>query len=343
MKIAVISTTILTCPPKGYSGLEQLAYQQAAGLAAKGHQVLLVAPIGSTPPPGVELHGTTLGESEMQAYSGYWQRLPDFDAIIDNSWQKWAYILKIEGKLKTPVLGVCHAPAETMYKVPPPVPKPCMVAISKDQATVATGIWHVPVKTAYNGVDLNFYKILDNVEKSDRYLFLARISHIKGPTIALSVCAKCNVGLDMVGDDKITGEPQLAALVKEAATRSNGRVVYHGGQDRDACVGFFNRGKALLHMNQIFREPFGLAPVEAQACGLPVIAWDNGAMRETVKHGETGFLVKSQEEVETLILSGAIRAIKPTTCREWVSQFSVEKMVDTYEALAIEAIDTGGW
>lgn len=342
MKICVISTTILTCPPKGYSGLEQLAYQQAAGLAAKGHQVLLVAPIGSTPPDGVELHGTTLGESEKQAYSGYWQRLPDFDAIIDNSWQKWAYILKMEERLKAPVLGVCHAPAETMYKVPPPVPKPCMVAISKDQSEIASKIWSVPVRVAYNGIDLDFYKPT-GVPKNNRYLFLARISRIKGPHIAVAVAHKCQVGLDLVGDDKITGEPELAALMREAAGKSQGRVIYHGGKDRAECVQFFNQSRALLHMNQLFREPFGLAPVEAQACGLPVIAWDNGAMRETIKPNVTGFLVKSLEEVEQLVLGDATRALKPSDCRDWVSQFSVKNMVDTYENLAKEAIDTGGW
>jgi len=119
MKIAVISTTIMTLPIPGYGGLEQLAWLIAKGLAGKGHQIMLVAPHGSDTVANMELHGTTLREPEKQAYSGYWHKLPNFDAIIDHSWEKWSYILKIEGKLKAPVLGVCHAPVHTMYNSPP--------------------------------------------------------------------------------------------------------------------------------------------------------------------------------------------------------------------------------
>lgn len=339
MKICVISTTVLHCPPAGYSGLEMLAYQQAEGLSKKGHQVLLVAPVGSTPPAGVELHGTTLGESEKAAYSGYGQRLPNFDVIIDNSWQKFSYLMKMEGKLPAPILGVLHAPCNTMYGVPPPVPKPCFVAISEDQAAHGKECWKIEVKTVHNGINMDFYKPNGTV-RTDRYLFLARMSRIKGPHLALEVARRCGVPLDLVGDDRITGEPELAKSIKENST---GNIVYHGGVSRSKCVEFFNAGKALLHMNMEFREPFGLAPVEAQSTGCPVIAFDNGAMRETIRHGETGFLVKSMDEVENLIKSNAVLKINPQKCREWAATFTIEKMVDKYEALCNEAIKTGGW
>ena len=86
-----------------------------------------------------------------------------------------------------------------------------------------------------------------------------------------------------------------------------------------------------------------MAPVEAQLCGMPVIAWKNGAMPETVKHGETGFIVNSQNEIENLIRSDAVSTLKSSNCREWASQFSYERMVSRYEELCLEAIDSGGW
>lgn len=338
MKICVISTTVMTVPVRGYGGLEVVAYQCAEGLARRGHDVTLVAPVGSVPPPGVELHGTTLGESEQQAYSGYWQRLPSFDVIIDHSWQKWAYILKCENRLHAPILGVCHAPIVTMYNVAPPIKQPCLVAISQDQADAITGHLSVPARVCYNAVDTNFYKSVRG-QRSERYLFLGRISTIKGPHIAVDVARRCRVGLDIVGDDKLTGEPQLAQRVHMIAADSHGQIVYHGPKQREDVPVYFSGAKALLHMNQHFREPFGLAPVEAQACGAPVIAWDNGAMRETIVHGETGFLVKSQAEVEELVKTDAVASIKPEACRASAERFSLKRMVDTYEKLCAEALE----
>jgi glycosyltransferase involved in cell wall biosynthesis len=43
-------------------------------------------------------------------------------------------------------------------------------------------------------------------------------------------------------------------------------------------------------------EPFGLAPLEAMACGTPVVAVKEGGVRETVVHGETGILTDRDEQ-----------------------------------------------
>lgn len=340
MKIAVISTTVMVCPVPGYGGLEQIAWQQADGLAKKGHKVLLVAPKGSTPPDGVELHGTTLGESEKQAYSGYWQRLVGQDAVVDHSWNKWSAVLRVEGRLKAPSLLWLHAPVEAMFSTPPPVEKPCLVAISKDQAGATFGHLGMPAKVCYNGIDLDSYKP-NGSKKTDRYLFLARMSKLKGPHVAVAVAKKCGVPLDLVGDDKLVEDPGYARRIKDSCEGS--RIVYHGEKSRKDCAVFFSEAKALLHCNFVFREPFGLSPVESMACGTPVIAADHGAMRETVKHDETGFLVRTEEEIESLVKDDAVRSIRSEACREWAGQFSLGRMVDRCEAMCVEAVETGGW
>lgn len=348
MKIVVISTTLMPLPPPGYSGLEMLAYQQAEGLAKKGHQVLLVAPgvtFGTKVPEGVELHGTTLNEGEMQAYSGYWQRLIGQDAIIDNSWQKWSYILKKEGKFPGPILGVLHAPAETMFSSPPPVDKPCLVAISKSQAGAVSG--HMILngaaaraKVCYNGIDLDFYKA-NTKKRGERYLFLARMSKLKGPIVAATACRSVGVDLDLIGDDKLVEDAGYVEAVKACCHGSH--IIYHGGKKREECVSFFSEAKALIHANFVFREPFGLSPVEAQACGCPVLAADHGAMRETVDHGKTGFLYRTIEELEDYIRMDVVSKLESAVCRKWASQFSVENMINRYEELIKEGIDKGGW
>lgn len=342
MKICVISSTVLPClpltdPTNGYNGLEQVAWSCASGLARRGHEVTLVAPKPSAA-PGVTMHHTTRGESEAQAYGGYWPMLPDFDVIIDHSWQKWAYILKVEGRLKAPVLGVVHAPVNTMYGSPPPVPLPSIVTISKDQATHVSELWGVPARVAYNGIDLDFYA--SQAARGDRYLFLARISKIKGPHLAVDLARQLRFPLDMVGDDRLTGEPELAQRIVSLSTQN---IKYHGGVSRQRAVEFFSTAKALIHPAFPFREPFGLSIVEAQACGCPVIASDNGACRETIQHGETGFVVKTVEEMAELIKTNAVSSIRAEACRANASRFSIDVMTKRYEELCTEALDTGGW
>ena len=339
MKIVVINTTVMASPPTGYSGLEMIAYLQARELGKLGHQVLFVSPVGSDEPKNVELHGTTVREPEAKAYYGYRERLKEYDVVIDNSWEKWAYLEKINHDLKVPVLGVLHAPPHTMYKTPPPVDLPCLVAISKDQRKAASEAWGVPSRVAYNGIDVDSYP-MNGEDRSNRYLFLGRMSRIKGAHIAVDLARRCRFGLDLVGDDKLTGEPAYAHRLMRLAT--NG-IKYHGGVSRDSTVAFFQKGKALLHMNQIYREPFGMAPVEAQLCGMPVITFDNGAMRETVNDKKTGFIVSDIDEVEGLVNLDAVSEIRPSDCREWASQFSAEAMGKRYEELCKEAIETGGW
>jgi glycosyltransferase involved in cell wall biosynthesis len=58
--------------------------------------------------------------------------------------------------------------------------------------------------------------------------------------------------------------------------------------ERERLRQLYSGARALLYPAH---EDFGIVPVEAQACGTPVIGLDRGGLRETVIDGETGFLV----------------------------------------------------
>jgi glycosyltransferase involved in cell wall biosynthesis len=378
MKIVVVNTPVFKVPVRGYAGLEVIAYECAKGLAALGHDVKLIAADGSTC-PGVEVVpvGPAMRVSEEQAYGGfpevkddrgnvlreahrgYWQHLKEADAVVDHSWQKYAYLLKQEGVLKAPVLGVMHAPVDTMYPPPPGVDTPCTVCISEDQAAHYRALYNADARVCYNGVDTEFYKPL-GLPRSSRFLFLARFSYIKGADLAIRACSEAGVGLDLVGDTQITHEPEYFQmclnLVNEANAKANDtglptiRMV--GPATRGECVRWFSQAHALLHPVQRFREPLGLAPLEAQLCGCPVISWRNGAMSETIKQGRTGVLVHSLEELTETIRSFANtdplgdwwrNPVMRNECREWASRWSVETMTKRYEELCREAVETGGW
>jgi glycosyltransferase involved in cell wall biosynthesis len=59
-------------------------------------------------------------------------------------------------------------------------------------------------------------------------------------------------------------------------------------------VEILNRAAAMVYAPRL--EPFGLAPLEANACGLPVIAVAEGGVRETIIDGTNGFLVQNQPQ-----------------------------------------------
>ena len=341
MKICVESSMVFPLPWRGYAGLEIIAWECARGLAARGHEVALIAPDGSQCPGVQMIHAGPPGTPEDKAYSTYWQHLPHFDVIISHGWTKPAYMLKREGRLPAPVLGVCHAPVDTMFKSLPQVDKPCFVLISDDQRVHFENLYGRPGRTCRNGIDTNFYRSL-NMPRTDRFLFLARFSSVKSPDMAIEACLQAGVGLDLVGDTTITNEPELLAQCRRWADGKQIRII--GGIPRGECVYWYSQAHAMIHPNMRFREPFGLAPVEAMACGTPVIAWDNGAMRETIDL-TCGHLDTSIDGLVATIKEFA-KGIPPemrAACRKQAEKFTLARMVERYEELCFEAVSTGGW
>jgi glycosyltransferase involved in cell wall biosynthesis len=68
-------------------------------------------------------------------------------------------------------------------------------------------------------------------------------------------------------------------------------IEFMGYQPDDVVRDHYARCRALIFPGE---EDFGLTPVEAQACGRPVIAYAAGGSLETVKDGETGVFFHSQ-------------------------------------------------
>ena len=76
-------------------------------------------------------------------------------------------------------------------------------------------------------------------------------------------------------------------------------------------------------------ETFGLAMLEAMACGTPVLAYARGAVPEVVVHGETGFAVHTYEELRDSLRR--LGGLDPHRCRAHVAQnFSRDSMVTAY-------------
>jgi glycosyltransferase involved in cell wall biosynthesis len=86
-------------------------------------------------------------------------------------------------------------------------------------------------------------------------------------------------------------------------------------------------------------EPFGLAMIEAIACGTPVIAYRRGSIPEVNKDGVTGFSVDGLEAAITAV--ERISMLSRNYCRHMFEQrFSVSRMSEDYLALYQRLIDS---
>jgi glycosyltransferase involved in cell wall biosynthesis len=121
-------------------------------------------------------------------------------------------------------------------------------------------------------------------DPGDAYLVVAELVAYKRVDLAVAVCTHTHRRLVVVGVG-----PELARLRRLAGST----VEFAGRKSEAEVAGLMARCRALLHP-QI--EDFGIAAVEAQAAGRPVIAYRGGGALETVVEGTTGLFFEAQEE-----------------------------------------------
>ncbi len=121
-------------------------------------------------------------------------------------------------------------------------------------------------------------------EPEDFYVVFSRFVPYKRIDLAISACLKLNKKLVVIGSGSC--EKELKAL---AAGSKN--ITFTGRISDKEVEQYLQRCKALIFCAE---EDFGIIPVEAQACGRPVIAYGKGGSLETVVDGKTGLFFEQQ-------------------------------------------------
>lgn len=146
-------------------------------------------------------------------------------------------------------------------------------------------IYQRDAQIIYPGIDTKKF-CPNNQKPSDYFLIVSRLVKHKKIDIVIKACHKLNLKLIIIGK----GRDKKSLINLKNKLKAN-TVEFLGKVSQKKLINYYQNCQALI-CPQI--EDFGLAPLEAQACGKPVIALKKGGITETVINNKTGIFFKKQ-------------------------------------------------
>ncbi|HSX10419.1 MAG TPA: glycosyltransferase [Chlamydiales bacterium] len=173
----------------------------------------------------------------------------------------------------------------------------------------------------YPPVDTDFFSL--STKKEEFYLAASRFVPYKRIDLIVEAFSQMpEKRLVVIGDG-----PDWVK-VKSKATQN---IELLGYQSDETLKQYLQKAKAFVFAAI---EDFGILPIEAQSCGTPVIAFQKGAVKETIQDGVTG-LFFSEQTVEAIV--GAVRAFErtqdkycPEGIRKHAEQFNRSRFMAEY-------------
>jgi glycosyltransferase involved in cell wall biosynthesis len=199
------------------------------------------------------------------------------------------------------------------------------VAISHYVAGRIRRYYNREASIVYPPVDTDFYRP-DGARPEGYALVVSALVPYKRISLAIEACAKARVPLIVVGDG-----PERAALERVA----NGSTRFLGRRSDEELRALYSRASAVLLPGE---EDFGIVPLEAQACGRPVVALNRGGALETVIPDETGILVDdlSADAFASAVARAVSQKYDSAAIRQHAVRFGRERFGDEIERLVNE-------
>ncbi len=205
------------------------------------------------------------------------------------------------------------------------------VAISHYVAGRIGRYYNRVASVVYPPVDTDFYRPDDTAPESFALIVSALVPY-KRIELAIEACDLAGVPLKIVGDG-----PERTTLERAAG----GRAEFLGRLSNEDVRALYRRARLVLLPGE---EDFGIVPLEAQACGRPVVALKRGGSLETVIPGMTGVLV---DDMSVDAFAGGIAAANDThfdtrAIRAHAEKFGRERFGDQIEALVRGPLQADG-
>jgi glycosyltransferase involved in cell wall biosynthesis len=182
--------------------------------------------------------------------------------------------------------------------------------------------------TIYHGLPLNL--LAPTLEPQGNYLaFLGRISPEKGVDRAIMLARTKGFPLKIAAKVDRVDEAYFRAEIEPLLNYPG--IEYVGEIDDRHKSRFLGQAHALLFPIN-WPEPFGLAMIEAMACGTPVLALRNGAVAEVVDEDVTGCIVDSIGEAIPA-LDRVLALDRGLVRQRFEKRFSVTRMTEEYVSI----------
>jgi glycosyltransferase involved in cell wall biosynthesis len=336
LRVAMLAPPWISVPPPGYGGVESVVGVLTDALVRRGHAVTLFCAPGSRSSAQVvpllgEAHPEEIERSlyEVDHVARAFEEIDlavydrRFDVVHDHC---GFTALAMADRLDTPFVHTLHGQftASTAAFYARHGHKASLVGISEAQlASAPAGLR--PVGAIPNPIDVRAWPLRER--KDDYLLWIGRMTAEKGPHRAIAAARVAGVPLVLAG---VIQPGQQAFFDREIAPHIDGeRVRFLGEIGGSVKLAAFAGARALL-MPIRWEEPFGMVMVEALACGTPVIAFPEGAARELVCHGRTGFLVEDEQAMGAAV--DRLPGIAPRHCRDWVAEHcDIDVVAAAYE------------
>ena len=339
MRIAQVSSLMEAVPPKLYGGTERIVSFLTEELVEMGHDVTLFASGDSVTsakldpcwPQAMRLDADAKDylAPHIMMVETIARRAADFDIIhlhIDYlgypilSRVGVPFVTTLHGRLDLPVLP----PLYSMF------PQVQVVSISDSQRAPLPEANYI--STIHHGLPT---ELLRQGPGDGGYLaFIGRISPEKAPDAAIRIAGeagwKIKIAAKIDNADKAYFEKEIKHLFDLPHVEYIGEI--NDGQKSE----FLGNAAGLL-FPIAWCEPFGLAMIEAMACGTPVIAMRNGSVPEVVDDGVTGFVVET--EAEAVAAVGKLSTLDRNQVRRtFETRFSARRMAEDYVDIYRELI-----
>lgn len=197
-----------------------------------------------------------------------------------------------------------------------------LMAISR---FIARRIWKTYRRESvvvYPPVDVEGFAF--NATKEDFYLTASRMVPYKRiDLIVEAFTAMPDKRLVVIGEG-----PEYDKIKSKAGPN----VQLLGHQPFSVMRDHMQRAKAFVFAAE---EDFGIAPLEAQACGTPVIAYGRGGATETILDGQTGVLFSEQtlENLKEALTRFEQQRFDPLECRKNAERFSIPRFRQEFKTL----------